>query len=432
MNFLKRAVRYCFRQKLRSLLLFSVFTLLSTSVLICISSGRAVRQGTKQMKETAGASIQMDIDSQNKANYGSSEDYGDGQIGYTYQGDYITQDIIDKISKLDGVLGSNVTETDGFYGIPEGLDVFPGQFNVDMELAIPYDTVMDSSLDIKFLNGTYKLTAGRHIRPDDKYTVLISEELADRNHLSAGDKINFSVNYEDRQSYEFTIAGIYSGTEGMSKDGLFPFDIPANKGYVDIKSTNEIYEMDGYSSLSIYTRSPEEAEKLLDTIKKLPEVEGKTFVFHVNQEDFDVVSPPLMSFENMTDTAVKAIMTAGTLIITLLLGLWTRSRQKEIGILFAIGKSKAEIIGQFLTENLLIAFLSAGAASGLTYYFAGRIGKFLIQQSDENVSDLTVSVSIPELLGVYGIGLILICIAVILSSYAVIRLKPREILSKIN
>lgn len=218
----------------------------------------------------------------------------------------------------------------------------------------------------------------------------------------------------------------------MSKDGLFPFDIPANKGYVDIKSTNEIYEMDGYSSLSIYTRSPEEAEKLLDTIKKLPEVEGKTFVFHVNQEDFDVVSPPLMSFENMTDTAVKAIMTAGTLIITLLLGLWTRSRQKEIGILFAIGKSKAEIIGQFLTENLLIAFLSAGAASGLTYYFAGRIGKFLIQQSDENVSDLTVSVSIPELLGVYGIGLILICIAVILSSYAVIRLKPREILSKIN
>lgn len=208
MNFLKRAVRYCFRQKLRSLLLFSVFTLLSTSVLICISSGRAVRQGTKQMKETAGASIQMDIDSQNKANYGSSEDYGDGQIGYTYQGDYITQDIIDKISKLDGVLGSNITETDGFYGIPEGLDVFPGQFNVDMGLAIPYDTVMDSSLDIKFLNGTYKLTAGRHIRPDDKYTVLISEELADRNHLSAGDKINFSVNYEDRQSYEFTIAGI--------------------------------------------------------------------------------------------------------------------------------------------------------------------------------------------------------------------------------
>ena len=54
-----------------------------------------------------------------------------------------------------------------------------------------YTAVLDSSLDIKILNGTYKLEEGRHINPDDSCTVLISKELADKNNLSVGDKITF-------------------------------------------------------------------------------------------------------------------------------------------------------------------------------------------------------------------------------------------------
>lgn len=43
MNFLKRALKYCLRQRVRSLLLLLTFTLLSTTVLIAISSKKAVR-----------------------------------------------------------------------------------------------------------------------------------------------------------------------------------------------------------------------------------------------------------------------------------------------------------------------------------------------------------------------------------------------------
>lgn len=51
MNFFKRAIKYSARQKLRSLLLFLTFTLLSTTILIALSSEKAVQQGTKQIKE---------------------------------------------------------------------------------------------------------------------------------------------------------------------------------------------------------------------------------------------------------------------------------------------------------------------------------------------------------------------------------------------
>ena len=43
MNFLKRAIRYSFRQRMRSLILFLTFTILATTALVCISSGKAAQ-----------------------------------------------------------------------------------------------------------------------------------------------------------------------------------------------------------------------------------------------------------------------------------------------------------------------------------------------------------------------------------------------------
>lgn len=70
MNSFKRALKYCVRQKLRTLILFLTFTLLSATVLIAVSSEKAVLQGTKQIKETVGASLRMEIDMNNQNNFG--------------------------------------------------------------------------------------------------------------------------------------------------------------------------------------------------------------------------------------------------------------------------------------------------------------------------------------------------------------------------
>ena len=67
MNFFKRALKYCWRQRLCSVLLLLTFTLLSATVLIAISSEKAVQQGTKQIKETVGASVRIELDTSNQA-----------------------------------------------------------------------------------------------------------------------------------------------------------------------------------------------------------------------------------------------------------------------------------------------------------------------------------------------------------------------------
>ena len=431
MNFLKRAVKYCARQKLRSLVLFFTFTLLSTTVLIAYSSERAVQQGTKQIKETVGASVRMELDTNNQNNFGAAEDFGNGASGYTYQGDFITEKIIDAISKLPGVVSYNAKSSEGYWGIPKDFEIFPAMVNAP-DLATPYPAVLDSSLDIKFLNGTYKLEEGRHIQPEDSYVALIPKELADKNSLSVGDKITFQDSVEEAGTSTFEIIGLFGGTEGTTKQAITPDGIPANCGYIDINSLDRIYGLTGYDYLDIYTHSPEEAKELMETIKNLPEVKGKTFIFNLNTEDFDMVSTPLSSFGSMVDTAVWTITVIGTLIIVLFLVLWTRSRKKEIAILLAVGRSKAEIVEQFLTENILIAILSMLASIALSFGLANQIGSFIIGKAGEDIANLNIQIATSDMIKVFGTGFILICLAVVIASYTVIRLQPKDILTKME
>lgn len=431
MNFFNRALKYCWRQRLRSFLLLLTFTLLSTTVLIAISSEKAVEQGTKQIKETVGASVRIELDTNNQANYGSAEDFGNGASGYTYNGDFITEKIVDKISKLENVIGYNAKSSEGYWGVPKSFSPFPAM--VTEGLATPYQAVLNSSLDTRFLNGTYKLEEGRHIKADDSYVALISKELADKNNLSVGDTIEFITETDiDITDTTFKIIGIFSGTEGMSKSAITPSDIPANLGYIDMNSLSELYDSEGYDFLDVYTHTPEEAKELMETIKNLPEVKGKTFTFNLNSEDFDLVSTPLSSFGSMVDTTVFILTIIGVLIVVLLLVLWTRGRKKEIGILLAVGRSKVEIVGQFLTENILITFLSIIVSAGLSITFADKIGAYIIQKAGESTTDLTISIATSDMVMVYSIGLALVCFSVLVASYTVIRLNPKDILSKMD
>ena len=431
MNFFNRALKYCWRQRLRSLLLLLTFTLLSTTVLIAISSEKAVEQGKKQIKETVGASVRIELDTNNQANYGSAEDFGNGASGYTYNGDFITEKIVDKISKLENVIGYNAKSSEGYWGVPKSFSPFPAM--VTEGLATPYQAVLNSSLDTRFLNGTYKLEEGRHIKADDSYVALISKELADKNNLSVGDTIEFITETDiDITDTTFKIIGIFSGTEGMSKSAITPSDIPANLGYIDMNSLSELYDSEGYDFLDVYTHTPEEAKELMETIKNLPEVKGKTFTFNLNSEDFDLVSTPLSSFGSMVDTTVFVLTIIGVLIVVLLLLLWTRGRKKEIGILLAVGRSKVEIVGQFLTENILITFLSIIVSAGLSITFADKIGAYIIQKAGESATDLTISIATSDMVMVYSIGLALVCFSVLIASYTVIRLNPKDILSKMD
>lgn len=435
MNFFRRAIRYCWRQKVRSIILLLVFTLLASATLIALSVGHATAEGTDEVKQTVGASIHIEINSDNTNLYGSGSENEWG-TAYQYNGDYITQEVIDTIAKAEGVVSYSAESEGGYYGAAVDFDYFPGAFNVNVSghgQSAPYTVTMNSALSVKFLNGTYTLEEGRHIQPDDSYAVLISKELAAKNGLSVGDDITlYSIDTQREDTFE--IVGIFSGTEGMSKDAMMADGIPANQGYIDMNSYQKMWNETTLElgSLDVYVDSAENVQDILKTIQNLPEIKGKTFVYSTDTENFDLISTPLSSIQTMVGTAVIVIAVTGAAIIVLLLVLWTRSRKKEAGILMAVGRSKLEIVLQFLIENLLVAIPAAAASLGLTALLADKVGSYLVIQTATDVAGLNVTIHFADIAAVYGIGAIILILAVLLAAVTVIRLKPREILSQMD
>ncbi len=436
MNFFRRAIRYCWRQKIRYIILLLVFSLLACAALIALSTGHAAAEGTHEVKQAIGASIRIEIDSGNTDLYGSGSENEWG-TAYQYNGDYITQEVIDAIAKVDGVVNYSAESEGGYWGAGINFEYFTGAFNIDFTggygQSVPYTVTLNSELSVNFLNGTYTLEEGRHIRPDDSFAVLISKELADKNSLSVGDDITmYDLDSDSENTFE--IVGIFSGTEGMSKDAMMADGIPANQGYIDMNSYQKIWNETTLElgSLDVYVDSAENVRDVLETIQNLPEIKDKTFTYSTDTENFDLISNPLLSLQTMTDMAVAVIAFTGAALISLLLILWTRGRKKEAGILMAVGRSKAEIVLQFLTENLLAAIPSAAVSLGLAVLLADKVGAYLVSQTAGDTAGLSVTIHAGDIAAVYGIGILILILAVLLASFTVIRLKPGEIFSQMD
>lgn len=155
--------------------------------------------------------------------------------------------------------------------------------------------------------------------------------------------------------------------------------------------------------------------------------------------------------------------------------MWAKSRVHETGVLLSVGIRKTAIIGQYLAEVLLIAVFAFGLSFFSSNLIAGQIGNSLLQaqvqsteeqtapqddnglqikmkdeakqedvmingdgdggesvQKNAPVAPLDVAIGLDNMVLLYLIGFTIIVLSVGVSSASVMRLKPREILSKMS
>lgn len=331
----------------------------------------------------------------------------------------------------------NAEETAGYYGAGVNFNYLPASLGLSYTQygeASSYTVTLSSEKCKAFQSGKYKLTEGRHITTNDKYTCLISKELADYNRLSVGDTLKMYSLDSDAIS-EFEIVGIFDGTEGTSGNALTVDEIPANCGYVDYAGVQDIFKgnyEDGYSQLTIYVEDPVSIQNVYDKISALPELKGKTLKLAIDTDEYDVISTPLESLQKLINTIIIIISVVSVVILTLLLTIWIRGRKKEIGILLSIGKSKANIILQIFTETFVVTVISFAASIPCSNLIAEKAGAFLISRVTAGTANLNVQIDAAYLLPLYMIGILLITIAVIASSWTVARQKPKDILTKMS
>lgn len=434
MNLIKRAGLYCLRQRFKTVILFLVLTLIATFMLTGIAVRGTAKSATADVQTAIGGKIMLDIDTDGHMGSGEQNQWG---TTYTYNGDFITDKIVDAIKKVDGVVGYNAEDTEGYWGAGVNFKYLPAAFGLSYTPygeASRYTATLSSEKSNAFQSGKYKLAEGRHITTDDKYTCLISKELADYNKLSVGDKIKMYSLDSDCIS-EFEIVGIFDGTEGTSGNALTVDEIPANCGYVDYAGIQDIFKDDydnGYSQLTIYVEDPVSIQNVYDRISALPELTGKTLKLTIDTDEYDAVSTPLESLQKLVNTTIVIISVVSVVILTLLLTIWIRGRKKEIGILLSIGKSKSNILSQIFLETFTVAVFSFVASIPFSNLIAEKTGAFLVSRVTAGTENLNVQIDAACLLPLYIISFFLITVSVMASSWTIVRYRPKDILTKMS
>lgn len=432
MSFIKRAGLYCLRQRFKTVILFLVLTLIATFMLTGIAVRDASKGATADVQTAIGGKIMLDLDTDGHTD---SQQNQWGTV-HSYNGDLITQEIVDAIGKVDGVVDYNSEDTESYYGAGVDFKYLPAAYGLSYTQygeASSYTATLSSEKCSKFQSGKYKLVDGRHITPDDKHACLISKELADYNKLSVGDKIKMYSLDSDAIS-EFEIVGIFDGTEGTSGNALTVDEISANCGYIDYATMFELFkkELNGYQQLTIYVEDPVCVQNVYDKISTLPELKGKTLKLSIDTDEYDIVSTPLESLQKLVNTTIIIISVVSIVILTLLLTIWIRGRKKEIGILLSIGKSKLNIILQIFTETFVVAVISFAASIPFSNLIAEKAGAFLLSRVTTGTANLNVQINAAYLLPLYMIGILLIAVAVIASSWTIVHSKPKDILTKMS
>ena len=410
----------------------------SAFLLVGLAIRDAYADAASNVQTAIGGKLLLEIETEGNYKF---EGQNGGTTTYVYGGDYITSPIIDAISKVDGVVGYNVEDAAAAYYAGVDFNYLPSGWSFGFTKYgdwSSFTACLSSERCSAFESGRYSLIEGRHIRPEDSYSILISKELADYNNLSAGDTVTIYDQFLDSEGLnpliDMEIVGIFNGTEGTATGGEILLDqLQANCGFVAYNTLFEMYKPyyeNGveYQSLAIYVKDVAKIQSIYDEVKGLPELQGKTLKLSKDTEEYQTVETPLEALGSLINAMLVTIVIVGFLVLMLLLAIWIRGRKREIGIYLAIGQSKAGIVGQLLAETgitALIAFAVSVLGSNL---WMGKVREFL----EEKAADLDIEISAVYLLPVCLISIGLVAAATLAAAWTVFRLKPRGILSKMS
>ena len=448
MNVFKRSILYITRKKIKSIIMLFILFGISTAVLSGISIKKAANIARQDSNKDMANTFEL------QANFTGN-----------FEGT-IPENLIDKVSKVEGVKnydaaiqGAGLDLENVNYIKPEKNAV---QYNDDYkyEKLFSVEAHKSSEYDTKFISKSLKLVDGRHIVPTDKGKVLIHKALAEANNLKVGDTIkakksdgDFNASTLSKNDYDLEI--VSENTERVGHK----LEMPENLLITDVDTVKTLY---GYSDGNVkYTNATfntdTDVDKVTSKFKDIP-ADWNKYTIVKSEDTFLALSKSFDSLDKIINMVLIGAIIAGIIILSLVLAFWIQGRVHETGILLSIGVSKFNIISQYIIELLLISILAFGGSYFSSKVISQNIGNTIVAQASKQavqdvqsgfggfslgndvnsslatrtVDEIDVKVDVEELIYVYVIGTVIIILSVMASSVSIIRLKPKEILSKMS
>ena len=449
----KRAGLYLLRKKGKAISIFLLIMVVSTFLISCFSLLTASGKLASDIRGALGAAFYL------RASTGVVSDEN-GEMTVTENHIRITDNEIKRIQNCGNIAYYNPVN----YGYAKGeqLTFIHGEKHTEDNNMGAVTALRYSALETDFVDEVLALAAGRHITEADTNAVLISSEVAAVNGLSVGDKIVLSSSeigeaggeYIDvwsgeRKETVVTIVGIYdileadanvTATAGRQENRIY--------ASIDVLTQLAASEPSVYTGeVGFYVTDPKTLDEIVSKVQQIEEIDWKTHFIRTNDFQYSKISDSLTSLGDLIKILLACVSIVSAAILTLILTLRIRGRIPEAGILLGAGIPKGEIIKQFLLEVLSVAatafLFSYAAGFGISHNLGNHlladfqpnlINAAALQNgmSDAVSIDSYLTLGIGKTLLIYGFQLIVVVLSVLLSSASILKLKPREILTKMS
>ncbi len=453
MDYKKRAGLYLLRKKGKAISIFLLIMVVSTFLISYFSLLTASEKLASDIRGALGAAFYL------RASTGVVSDEN-GEMTVTENHIRITDNEIKRIQNCGNIAYYNPVN----YGYAKGgqLTFIHGEKHTEDNNMGAVTALRYSALETDFVDEVLALAAGRHITEADTNAVLISSEVAAVNGLSVGDKIVLSSSelgeadgeYIDvwsgeRKETVVTIVGIYdileadanvTATAGRQENRIY--------ASIDVLTQLAASEPSVYTGeVGFYVTDPKTLDEIVSKVQQIEEIDWKTHFIRTNDFQYSKISDSLTSLGDLIKILLACVSIVSAAILTLILTLRIRGRIPEAGILLGAGIPKGEIIKQFLLEVLSVAatafLFSYAAGFGISHNLGNHlladfqpnlINAAALQNgmSDAVSIDSYLTLGIGKTLLIYGCQLIVVVLSVLLSSASILKLKPREILTKMS
>lgn len=284
----------------------------------------------------------------------------------------------------------------------------------------------DLEKDGPFATQNYRLTDGTLIQPQADSSAVIHETFATVNGISIGDQIH--LENEHGKTITVTVCGLFlSGNEHQQDNTLDSLYRIENQIFIDTKSYTTLFNSDQFNQLIVYTDQPGQTEALAE---KLQELFGEKTEVTSSDVLYQQMKAPLEQIIRITKLMMAFTLLSGTVIVSLILCMWMRSRQREMAVLISLGESKGTIFLQTFLESVMI-FLLAAIGSCCLGTLSANVLQTILSASEPTLV-MTPSLQMKEIATLFAAGSLVILTAVLLSLVPVLTTNPKDILSRME
>ena len=453
MNFTQRAFAYISRKKGKTVSLFLVVFTVAVFLISCFGVLNASERLSRDIRTSLGAAFYIRANTEVSMNENGETEVMENHI-------HITQKEIDEIMQTGEIKYYNPIN----YGFAKSDtiqfvqgDKHTAENNMGKVTALRF-----SSLAPDFVDETAILVEGKHITETDNGKILISEQLANANHLSVGDTLTLTHAKlgECNGAYidEIPVKTAYAQVEvlGIYKRNIEDTSIKPTAGvtdneiYASLDILNELDESEAgiyTGEVDFYITDPAKLESITRNVQLLQSIDWKTHFIRTNDFRYSKIADQLSSLGDLVNILLALVSVVSTAFLTLLLTMRMRGRMGEAGILLAAGVSKGQIMAGFLLEVLSVTIIALILSYIASLFITGFLGHSLFGELQPNLlNEETITAGIQnnleienylklgfmETLLIYFCQVVVITVSTFVSSIMIMWLKPKEILSKIS